>query len=53
MARSIILVDSDEAFATALKERVGTTGEREMTMADAGNEALEAIPIYSFGIAIV
>jgi DNA-binding response OmpR family regulator len=52
VARRIILVDSDQAFATILKEGLEATGDYEVTLVGGGNEALESIGSDAFDMAM-
>jgi CheY-like chemotaxis protein len=53
VAYSILVVDSDHAFATILKEGLETTGEYKVTLAHAGSDALESVVEHPFDIVIV
>jgi DNA-binding response OmpR family regulator len=50
---SILVVDSDHAFATILKEGLETTGEYQVTVAHAGSDALESVVEHPFDMVIV
>ena len=41
MTHSILVVDSDDAFSTILKEGLESTGEYQVSMVHAGGDALE------------
>ena len=43
MAYSVLVVDSDEAFSTILKEGLEATGEYQVILAHAGDDALESV----------
>ncbi|GAB4528299.1 MAG: hypothetical protein Kow0063_04380 [Anaerolineae bacterium] len=53
MTHSILVVDSDDAFATILKEGLESTGEYRVSTVRAGEDALEAVVERSFDMAIV
>jgi CheY-like chemotaxis protein len=53
MAHSILVVDSDHAFATIFKEGLETTGEYQVTMAHAGSDALESVVEHPFDLVVV
>lgn len=53
MAYSILVVDSDQAFATILKEGLEETGEYQVTLTYAGADALEAVVERPFDMVIV
>jgi CheY-like chemotaxis protein len=50
---SILIVDSNEAFATILREALDQSGEYQTTVANNGEEALAALNAGSFDLAIV
>ncbi len=50
---SILLVDSDDAFATMLQESLEQGGEYRATVATSGDEALQALAAAKFDLAIV
>ncbi len=50
---SILIVDSNEAFATILREALDQSGEYQTTVAKNGDEALAALTTGSFDLAIV
>lgn len=50
---SILLVDSDEAFATMLQESLEQGGEYRATVTTSGDEALQTLAAAKFGLAIV
>jgi CheY-like chemotaxis protein len=50
---SILIVDSNEAFATILREALDQSGEYQTTVANNGEEALAALSAGSFDLAIV
>jgi CheY-like chemotaxis protein len=50
---SVLLVDSDEAFATMLQQSLEQSGEYRATVTTNGNEALQALDRGSFNLAIV
>lgn len=52
-AESILIVDSNEAFATILREALDQSGEYQTTVAKNGDEALAALTTGSFDLAIV
>jgi CheY-like chemotaxis protein len=53
MAHSILVVDSDHAFATIFKEGLETTGEYQVTMTHAGSDALESVVEHPFDLVVV
>jgi CheY-like chemotaxis protein len=53
MAHSILVVDSDHAFATIFKEGLETTGEYQVTTAHAGSDALESVVEHPFDLVVV
>lgn len=53
MSQSILVVDSDHAFATILKEGLETTDEYQVTLAHAGTDALESVVERNFDLVIV
>lgn len=53
MSQSILVVDSDHAFATILKEGLETTDEYQVTLAHAGSDALESVVERNFDLVIV
>jgi CheY-like chemotaxis protein len=53
VAYSILVVDSDHAFATILKEGLETTGEYQVTVAHAGSDALESVVEHPFDMVVV
>lgn len=53
VAHSILVVDSDHAFATILKEGLETTDEYQVTLAHAGSDALESVVERNFDMVIV
>ena len=50
---SILIVDSDVAFATMLQEGLQQGGEYRVTVATAGDEALQALAAADFDLAVV
>ena len=50
---SILIVDSNEAFATILKEGLEQGGEYHTTIASSGDEALQALSAAEFDLVIV
>jgi len=50
---SILIVDSNEAFATILKEGLEQGGEYQSTVTGSGDEALQALGTTEFTLAIV
>jgi len=50
---SILILDSDEAFATVLQESLQQGGEYRATVATSGDEALRELAATSFDLAIV
>ena len=50
---SILIVDSNEAFATILREALDQSGEYQTTVTNNGDEALAALTAGSFDLAIV
>ena len=53
MTHSILVVDSDDAFATILKEGLESTGEYRVSAVHAGGDALESVIEHSFDVVIV
>jgi CheY-like chemotaxis protein len=53
VSQSILVVDSDHAFATILKEGLETTDEYQVTLAHAGTDALESVVERNFDLVIV
>lgn len=53
MTHSILVVDSDNAFATIIKEGLETSGEFQVTLTDAGGDALESVVERHFDLVIV
>jgi CheY-like chemotaxis protein len=53
MAHSILVVDSDRAFATILKEGLETTGDYQVTLVQAGDDALESVVERHFDLVVV
>lgn len=53
MAHSILVVDSDQAFATILKEGLETTGDYQVTLVQAGDDALESVVERHFDLVVV
>jgi len=53
VAHSILVVDSDDAFATILKEGLESTGEYHVFTAHAGEDALESVVERPFDMVIV
>jgi CheY-like chemotaxis protein len=53
VTHSILVVDSDHAFATILKEGLESTGEYRVTLVHAGGDALESVVEQPFDMVIV
>ena len=53
MTHSILVVDSDNAFATIIKEGLETSGEFQVTLTHAGGDALESVVERHFDLVIV
>ena len=53
MMRRILIVDSNEAFATILQESLEQDGEYRATVTTGENEALQALATAEFDLAIV
>jgi CheY-like chemotaxis protein len=53
VAYSVLVVDSDEAFSTILKEGLEATGEYQVILAHAGDDALESVVERPFDMVIV
>ena len=53
MAHSILVVDSDQAFATILKEALEATGDYRVSLTHDGGDALESVVEQSFDMVIV
>jgi CheY-like chemotaxis protein len=53
VTQSILVVDSDDAFATILKEGLETTGEYQVATVHAGGDALESVVEKPFDMVIV
>jgi len=53
VTHSILVVDSDDAFATILKEGLESTGEYRVSAVHAGGDALESVIEQAFDMVIV
>ncbi len=53
MAYNILVVDSDQAFATILKEGLETNGNYRVTLTQSGSDALESVVERPFDLVIV
>ena len=53
MAHNILVVDSDQAFATILKESLEATGDFRVTLTCIGSDALESVVEQPFDMVVV
>lgn len=53
MAHNILVVDSDQAFATILKEGLEATGDYNVTLTQVGGDALQSVVEQPFDMVIV
>ena len=53
MAYNVLVVDSDQAFATILKEGLETNGNYRVTLTQSGSDALESVVERPFDLVIV